>query len=63
MDLLGQDAVQSRRNETPRDLRIHAAAIRDQVYQTHAMPPGNVSGITPEERALLVAWFEEGLSN
>jgi uncharacterized membrane protein len=30
-----------------------------QAGRSHAMPPGNVSQITPEERALLVAWFEE----
>jgi uncharacterized membrane protein len=24
------------------------------------MPPGNVTAITPEERAVIVAWFEAG---
>jgi uncharacterized membrane protein len=23
------------------------------------MPPGNVTAITPEERALIVAWYED----
>jgi uncharacterized membrane protein len=30
-----------------------------QAGRSHAMPPGNVTEITPQERALLVAWFEE----
>jgi uncharacterized membrane protein len=29
---------------------------------THAMPPGNVSGMTEAERALLVEWYREGSS-
>ena len=24
---------------------------------SHAMPPGNLSGITDDERALIVAWY------
>ena len=31
-----------------------------QAGYAHAMPPGNVTEITLEERALLVAWFREG---
>ncbi|MGV8854406.1 MAG: urate hydroxylase PuuD [Devosia sp.] len=38
----------------------HAKDIAIQAGYAHAMPPGNVSGITEEERALLVAWFREG---
>jgi uncharacterized membrane protein len=41
------------------------AAIADQAREiflqagaSHAMPPGNVTGITPEERALIAAWYE-----
>ena len=37
----------------------HARDIYLQAGRSHAMPPGNVSGITAEERRLLVAWFEE----
>ena len=37
----------------------HAREIYLQAGRSHAMPPGNVTQITPEERALLVAWFEE----
>ena len=38
----------------------HARDIVLQAGYAHAMPPGNVSGMTDEERALLVEWFREG---
>ncbi len=38
----------------------HARDIAMQAGYAHAMPPGNVSEMTPDERALLVAWFREG---
>lgn len=37
----------------------HAEQIAMQAGYSHAMPPGNLTEITPEERALLVAWFRE----
>lgn len=36
----------------------HARAIYIQAGRSKAMPPGNVSFIKDEERALIVAWFE-----
>ncbi len=36
----------------------HAREISLQAGRSHAMPPGNVSGMTDDERRLLVAWFE-----
>ena len=38
----------------------HATEIAMQAGFSHAMPPGNVTEITPEERALLLAWYREG---
>ncbi|WDR05041.1 urate hydroxylase PuuD [Devosia rhodophyticola] len=38
----------------------HAKDVAMQAGFSHAMPPGNVTDITPEERALIVAWFREG---
>jgi uncharacterized membrane protein len=38
----------------------HAKDIAMQAGYAHAMPPGNVSEMTPEERALIVEWFREG---
>ncbi|MBO6727034.1 MAG: urate hydroxylase PuuD [Rhizobiaceae bacterium] len=51
------------RFDTDAEVAERAREIYLQAGVSHAMPPGNVSGITAEERALLVAWFEEGLSN
>jgi len=38
----------------------HAKDIAMQAGYAHAMPPGNVTEMTDDERALLVAWFREG---
>jgi uncharacterized membrane protein len=46
--------------ETPADIRRHADAIYTQTVVTDAMPLGNLTGITPEERALLGRWYEGG---
>jgi uncharacterized membrane protein len=37
----------------------HAEQIAIQAGYSTAMPPGNVSEITPAERALIVAWYRE----
>jgi len=45
--------------ESDAEIADHGREIYLQAGRSHAMPPGNVSGITPAERALIVAWFEE----
>ncbi|MBD0414335.1 urate hydroxylase PuuD [Oryzicola mucosus] len=45
--------------DTDSSIADHAREIYLQAGRSHAMPPGNVTAITPEERALLVAWFEQ----
>jgi uncharacterized membrane protein len=45
--------------ETDGAIADYAREIYIQAGRSHAMPPGNVTQITPEERALLVTWFEE----
>jgi uncharacterized membrane protein len=45
--------------ETEAQIATHAREIYLQAGRSHAMPPGNVSAMTEEERALIVAWFEE----
>jgi uncharacterized membrane protein len=53
--------------QAPKDVVLESdAAIASQAREiylqagrSHAMPPGNVTQITPEERALISAWFEE----
>ena len=39
-------------------IAAHAREIYLQAGRSHAMPPGNVTAITDEERELIVAWFE-----
>jgi uncharacterized membrane protein len=51
------------RFDNENEIAERAREIYLQAGVSHAMPPGNVSGITPEERALLVTWFEEGRWN
>lgn len=45
--------------ETDAEIAEHAREIYLQAGRSHAMPPGNVSMMTRQERSLLVAWFEE----
>ncbi|MBB6252795.1 urate hydroxylase PuuD [Nitrospirillum iridis] len=42
--------------DNPGDILRHAADIRRQAALSSAMPPGNVTLITPAERAILAAW-------
>jgi uncharacterized membrane protein len=44
--------------ETDAAIAEHAREIYLQAGRSHAMPPGNVTAMTIEERALLAAWFE-----
>jgi uncharacterized membrane protein len=46
--------------DTPERIRLYARDIALQAVMTHAMPPGNVTEITPEERQLLASWIEAG---
>jgi uncharacterized membrane protein len=48
--------------DTETEIAEHAREIYLQAGRSHAMPPGNVSSMTAEERALIVAWFEEARS-
>ncbi|MBX9458483.1 MAG: urate hydroxylase PuuD [Rhizobium sp.] len=41
---------------------MHAREIYLQAARSHAMPPGNITEMTPEERRLLVAWYESAVS-
>lgn len=46
--------------ETPDLVRSHAQAIYQQVVVSKAMPLGNVTNITDDERAVIGKWFEAG---
>jgi uncharacterized membrane protein len=41
------------------DLKKHAATIYAQTVQTRAMPLGNQSGMTEDDRAILGRWLKE----
>jgi len=42
------------------EIRLHARLIGINAVRSHAMPPGNITEITPEERQVLAAWSAEG---
>ncbi|MFO1038237.1 MAG: urate hydroxylase PuuD [Geminicoccaceae bacterium] len=44
--------------DTPEHIRAHMGHIGNQAVLTHAMPPGNLTEISPEERAVLAAWID-----
>ena len=46
--------------ETPEQTLAHAAAIHQQTVVTKAMPLGNLTGITDEERDALDRWYRTG---
>ena len=48
--------------ETPTDIAKNANAIYLQAGVSHAMPPANITGIEPEERQKIAAWFRDGNS-
>ena len=42
------------------EIANQAREIAMQAGYSHAMPPGNITEMSDEERALLVAWYREG---
>jgi uncharacterized membrane protein len=46
--------------ETPEQIAARADAIERQAVDSGAMPPGNLTGMTEEERELLGAWVRQG---
>ena len=46
--------------DTPAQIRAQSAAIEEQAVETKAMPLGNVTQMTEEERALLGRWIDQG---
>ena len=43
--------------DTPEHIATFAPAIRMQAVLTHAMPPNNLTEMTPAERAILARWL------
>ena len=48
--------------ETDLEIAAHAREIYIQAGRSHAMPPGNITEISAEERQLLAAWYESTVS-
>ena len=48
--------------ETTEEIARHAREIYIQAGRSHAMPPGNITYVEPEERALIVAWYESAVA-
>jgi uncharacterized membrane protein len=46
--------------DTPPEIKARADAIRQQAVETHAMPLGNVTGMTQAERDLVGQWIAQG---
>jgi uncharacterized membrane protein len=46
--------------DDPAQIKLHARMIAINAVKSHAMPPGNVTEITPQERQVLAAWIAEG---
>ncbi len=44
--------------DTPENIRKFAQRIDTHAVRSLAMPPGNITGMTPEERAMLAAWLQ-----
>jgi len=53
-----QEAPKNISLETIDDIKKHAATISAQTVQTKAMPLGNQTGMTDEERATLAQWLK-----
>jgi uncharacterized membrane protein len=48
--------------DTETRIAMHAREIYLQAGRSHAMPPGNVTEISTEERKLLTAWYESAIA-
>jgi len=55
----GASAPAGVRLETEAQITARADDIRQQAVLTRAMPPGNATGMTEEERELLAAWLAQ----
>ncbi len=51
------EAPKGSKLDTPERIRAQAPLIHQQTVASRAMPPGNLTGMTEEERALLGRWF------
>ncbi len=53
-----QIAPKNVRLDTPQFVALHADAIKLHAVMTHAMPPNNLTQMTPDERRVVAAWLK-----
>ena len=46
--------------DSPENIRRHAHLIEINAVRSHAMPPGNITEMTPQERQVVAAWLAAG---
>jgi uncharacterized membrane protein len=46
--------------DDPESIRRHARLIEINAVRSSAMPPGNITAITAQERQLIAAWLAAG---
>ncbi len=46
--------------DDPDEIKAHARLIGIYAVRSHAMPPGNVTEISADDRAVLAAWLAAG---
>jgi uncharacterized membrane protein len=46
--------------DSPENIRRHAHLIEINAVRSHAMPPGNITEMTPRERQVVAAWLAAG---
>ena len=48
--------------DTKKDIIKNIKKIKEQAVDTNVMPPNNLTGITPIERAKIGLWIEQGVN-
>jgi uncharacterized membrane protein len=46
--------------DSPEQIKLHARMIDINAVRSHAMPPGNITDISPVDRQVLAAWIAAG---
>jgi uncharacterized membrane protein len=46
--------------DSDQQIRLHARLIELFAVRSQAMPPGNITAMTPDERLKLASWFAAG---
>jgi uncharacterized membrane protein len=46
--------------DSPENIKLHAHLIEIQAVRSSAMPPGNITQMTPQERQIVAAWLAAG---